>query len=439
MAHCVGHHAPLPSPAGTRDTGDGIRPLRAYLVALYGVLGAGVLALAWLPIETLLSHLLYDDFFYCLKLAQNLIHRRALSFDGTAPTYVPHPLWVAICTGIQAITDSPIVVHLILTVAAGLHAAQTYVVFRLVSIMTRRHIAHLTAIFYLMNYRLIACSLCGLETPLQALFILLVFHHVLANRGPLGVGSAIRCGGLLGLAVLARIDLLLLAGFVIVWVLIDRSFGERFFRGRLRGAVTICATLLVVALPWSLWSAIRSGTVLPSELVALNLFRFQPFDATHSLAHNLVLLKSKLTLAGWYLSDAANLLGVWPFVHAYDLEGRLGGVLAGLVLGLLGVGIGFTRRSTNHLPRCVMAAYGLAHMGYYVFFAMPEIRYLVPFCIVTILVAASIAGDVSFKLRTVWGSRVGPVVYGVLVIHSAVAGVLAWGCLLYTSPSPRDS
>lgn len=401
------------------------RLVKGLLIGCYCAVGCGAVLLPWLPLNLLLGHLLYDDAFYYLRIAQVFLSTGTISFDGSAPTNAPHPLWMGICIVIRAVADGEAAIHVLLSVGAALHLLQAWLVFRFLRPWCSTAITHMAALLYLMNYRILACNLSGLETPMQGLFVLLVFHYLSRRRRPMRVGSAVQCGLLLGLATFARFDLAILAAVVVVWLLVDRAFGRGLW-ARFKGAAAVMMTGLAVLAPWFAWSAIHSGRFVPHTQTAVELIKFTPFSLDMPWEYNLSLLKARVGLAGILLSDTANLLGLWPFVHAHDLNGKLGGILVIAAMGLITGGIRATREHPVHAVRCAMLAYAVAHFAYYFLFAAAEMRYLMPFSVILILIGATVTNDLLTRLQPVRRRLILGLAGSVVLSNTLIAGGIAW-------------
>jgi hypothetical protein len=399
----------------------GARPL----MILYGLGAAAVLIVAWLPLTATIDHILYEDCFYYLTVARNIIDRASVSLDGCSPTNGFHPLWMGICVAAQFVGTSALAPHVVLTVAALMHLGQAYLVFRILSALCDRAVAHCATIFYLFSYRVSACNLCGLETPVQGLLLLLVIRvFIRPGIGQSSLKHAVYLGTLLGLAVLSRFDLLLFLPFAVLFLFLDQGGHAGVWR-RLRVAAVALPVCLVVLLPWFVWSYAHSHSLLPRSREALNLWAFEQFDLNHSLSENLSLLRSRVFGAAWWLSDTANLLGLWPMVLPSNQ--KLGGILLCLLFCAGAVLLWLTRDGPKRRIMWILAAYGTAHLAYYCLFASAQVRYLMPFCIVVILVAAMAADDFRKSHRQA-GVRLSLVcVFALALINSTIAGVLAWG------------
>lgn len=400
--------------------------VRVVAVAAYLVAAGIVFALAWLPVEVTMQHILYEDFFYALKIADNFIETGEVTFDGTARTNAPilQPMWTALCVAARAVAGKELALHIMLTVGAVLHLAQTYLVFSLVAGFCNRRVGHLAAVFYALNYRVIACNLCGLEPPLQAFFLLLIVWYLRRVPRPMTVARSALLGLLLALAIMSRFDQVLLAVAVLGLILLDHAAKTRPLRARLISAVTTGGTMAALLSPWFVWSLRHSGTVLPNTHAALNLWRFRQFNLTGPISENLAVLRDKFAEAGWWLPDTANLLGVLPLVRPTDVRPAVALVLA-LAVIIMAV-LWFSKRGVDLSLRRMLALYAVIHLAYYCLFAFPEVRYLVPFGVVGIVLAASLLGQASMRARGVLVPTTLGIVYAVLLTNSLIAGFDGW-------------
>lgn len=65
------------------------------------------LAIAMLPLDFLLAHIVPDDAFYYLTIARNVVHTGVFTFDRLAPTNGFHPLWQFLLLPISALDLTP--------------------------------------------------------------------------------------------------------------------------------------------------------------------------------------------------------------------------------------------------------------------------------------------------------------------------------------------
>ncbi|HJO24684.1 MAG: glycosyltransferase family 39 protein [Myxococcota bacterium] len=405
---------------------DGTRRVAYVLFALAGILALG---LAWLPVEVTIGTFLYEDMFYYLTLAEHAVGGQGVSFDGTTATNGLHPLWMLLCVALASHLEGMALVHAVLTVAALLHVAQGWLLWDLLRRHTSPAIALAIAGFWLFSYRVLASNLCGLETPLATLAVLVVLRLLLdgSARGQLGSGVAL--GLSLGFAVLSRFDLLLLASVVLVWVAWDRRLGRLAAR-RVATSLGAAAIAGLVLVPWFVWSLGQSGVLLPNSHVAVDLMHDVHYDWRDPAAA-LSVLSQQLLNGAWWATQTANLLGVWPLpmprtppsAPAYWMGVSL---LFLLMLSALPVGLVYGR----HQPasRLALPALGFAslHTAWYVLFIEPEVRYLMPALAAAFVGAGLVVHAVLQTNRARWLRVALAGAFAGLFLSASVGGVLAW-------------
>lgn len=389
---------------------------------IYAAGAIGILILPWLSVEQVLDRYLYDDTFYYLKVAENIFEGHGAALDGVATTNGFHPLWMIACVFLRGVGGHGLALHWVSLLGACLHLAQVLLLYR---IITRAHgaaIAHAAALFYMFNYRILATNLCGLETPLVALFVLLIFGSMTTFHASGRSLEGIRLGVFLGFAVLARFDQLLLALFVPAWLCVDSNLGR--VEDRLKTAAVAAGTVLVVLFPWFAWSYSTSNTLLPNSRNALHLFAFPNYDV-QAPAEMMTQVGTQLSAASRILPDTMNLLGLWPIVLPSHPTW-----VSGLLVVCLGALAWLVRTSPPMKSSRVGAAallYGLLHLAYYLLFATAEVRYLIPFSVATILGTALIVGEWFRRSATARAKTAVTVVFVVLMANNVTAGIQAWG------------
>jgi len=399
--------------------------LNAILIVLYIMGAIFVFTLAWLPVQFAINHFYYEDFFYYLKVAENIVSGQGVSLDGEATTNGFHPLWMLAIILIQAITNPDLAVHITLTLAALLHLGQVYLIFRILEQSANKKIAHFVAIFYLFNYRIIACNLCGLETPLMAFFILGVIYFLIKYHNLTSIRWAIKLGILLGFAILSRFDILILTGIIIAWILIDSRFGK-YYQQRISTAFIVSISSCVILLPWFIWSSINSATLLPNSLAALKVWSFSGFNLQQAGVDSVLsLLIRKMFTAAWWLSDTANLFGLWPIVLPTAYK-NWPAFLVLMVFITIFLGLWLIRSPQYTAFRSVLFVYAVAHLGYYSLFANARVRYLIPSSIIIIVLAAMLIAELLQQINTQKVKRMALFFYVVILINSLLAGLSAW-------------
>jgi len=223
-----------------------------WLLAVWAALAAWVVSL---PVPALLGQsILIDDTFYALSAARHLAAGDGSTVDGLHATNGYQPLWVWILAGVTALgrlgPDATLRAALVLcalcTAGAGLRLAR----------LTREcggsdAAAAMAAALWFMNPYLLRRQMNGLESVLAAWLLLEVVGAGGATDPPFsqarrGWRSDLRVGGLAGLAVLARVDLLVLGPLLAL---------------RRRWIAAVAA--LTVAAPWLGWSWVRFGSPIP--------------------------------------------------------------------------------------------------------------------------------------------------------------------------------
>ena len=122
-----------------------------------------------------------DDAYYYFKVAQNISEGHGSTFDGINPTNGYHPLWAWVCVPIFALArfDLILPLRILIFVLAGLRAATSILLYRLLQNVIAKPIAMLVALYWGLNYYIHATVYQqGLETGLAA-FCLVLFLSLL--------------------------------------------------------------------------------------------------------------------------------------------------------------------------------------------------------------------------------------------------------------------
>ncbi len=249
-------------------------PDRWILVGLLALLGATLavrLAVALADYRSLIGLDIYqDDAFYYLKLAENIVRGRGVTFDGVTPTNGFHPLYLILLLPIMAASGTDLIAPI--RASAILLSAVAVITGWLVFRLTRRLAGPAAALIALAVWALspyfTVLGINGLETGLAMLFAVASLYAYLewvrlAGGAP-SRRRAAALGAVFGLAALARIDLLLLlAAIGLDWLAIAIRLGRpRPALGRI--AVT-AALALAVWLPWGIFSRVETGEWLPAS------------------------------------------------------------------------------------------------------------------------------------------------------------------------------
>lgn len=243
------------------------------------------LAMLVRPDIHLLSRPFIEDAFYSLSVARTLGQGGGISIDGVTPTNGVQPLICFIDAPAFALAgDDPYTALRIVlglqVVLAGLAALS--VAWLAASLVrsggeagigwstTRREIFWLVAGTIASSYSLLVHLQNGLETSLAAAFVfasMAMYIERIARCPDAPIADFARLGALLGLGVLARIDIALLVAAISGWhLIVARGPGRR--TSAFAGAATIGLMSLLVSLPWWLYNAFEFGHLMPTSGLA---------------------------------------------------------------------------------------------------------------------------------------------------------------------------
>jgi hypothetical protein len=169
-----------------------------------------------------------DDFFYYLKVAQNLAHGGGSTFNGIVPTNGCHPLWFLMLTRLSLITTRP---QVILGFVGAILFVSAVAIYLLTRLLLTCYGVTLVLASGLAAY---ATSYCmrilfgGMEVVLTVPLVLVV---VLMARSPTLFDLGWRGFCWLGLAcsamILSRLDTALLATMILIAVLANSELRKR--------------------------------------------------------------------------------------------------------------------------------------------------------------------------------------------------------------------
>ena len=240
--------------------------LFAFAIATFITRGA----VAWAdPASLLAADVLLDDSFYYLKVARNFVDGRGLTFDGVEPTNGFQPLLFLLLIPLLHVVpndvESPLraLEGLLTVVSVGI----TCMLFVLGRRLAGLRAAITLAALALLSPALLTHSMNGLETPLALLGLLLALWSWTRDVGPDGcTGSwgTVRMGLLLGLAVLARVDLgLLAASFAMVAIV--RGWRKRRLAAVCGRWILVTVVAVAAVTPWLWFSHRQCGALLPQS------------------------------------------------------------------------------------------------------------------------------------------------------------------------------
>jgi len=167
-----------------------------------------------------------DDAYYYFKVAQNISGGHGSTFDGINPTNGYHPLWALVCIPIFALARFDLILPLrvLIFVLAGMRAATSILLYRLLGDVIARPIAMLAALYWAFDYYIHATFYQqGLETGLAALCLVLflfLLQRFERNRKTASI-SRVQVATLAiaaALVMFSRLDLVFLAGLFGLWI-----------------------------------------------------------------------------------------------------------------------------------------------------------------------------------------------------------------------------
>ena len=167
-----------------------------------------------------------DDAYYYFKVAQNISEGHGSTFDGINPTNGYHPLWMLVCIPIFALArfDLILPLRILLVLLAGMRAATSILLYRLLKNSLSRAIAMLAALYWAFDYYIHAAAYQqGLETGLAA-FCLVLFLFLLQRfeRGQKAGHATLKQIAALAIAatlvMFSRLDMVFLAGLFGLWI-----------------------------------------------------------------------------------------------------------------------------------------------------------------------------------------------------------------------------
>ncbi|MCI0452615.1 MAG: DUF2079 domain-containing protein [Candidatus Latescibacteria bacterium] len=211
---------------------------------------------------------LYDDSFYAFQIARNIAHGEGATFDGIHATNGFQPLYVAALVPLYWIAgdNATLPVHLALVLSALLTVATAFLLHRIVARRASETAALIVAGAWAFSPIVVRQAANGLETALALFCFALSVDYYLARVRPLAAPSRrafVALGALLGLALLARIDLGFLAlAMSLDYLLVVRArvrAGEASARWRRNLAAGVLTGALVWA-PWAIYGVVSVGS-----------------------------------------------------------------------------------------------------------------------------------------------------------------------------------
>jgi hypothetical protein len=351
----------------------------AFIATIAGITLLGfVLRLAVLlrPIGVIDRLFVPDDTYYTLTIARSIAHGHGPTVDGTTLTSGFQALLGFVMVPVFWITKNPdtalrVDLAFLVVVDTLTIVALAWVAYRFAG----RVAAVVAASLWAISPVAISMALGGLETSLAILAaVSLVGTWMWANE-ELGTKRAVIMGAVAGLAVLARVDLLLLVGLLVALQL---------WRGPRRPLLPAALAGAAVVAPWWIWCTVEFGTPVPtSGPAAHNLAPLRPFS------HEAFAQVAGAVVGGPFV--------VWRSLREDLNDHAVLGVVVffAVVVALLAVAVWWSRRrSLSTASMAALPAFAAGLLLFYAWFGVGWYftRYLAPVaCVVSLILAVIVA------------------------------------------------
>lgn len=245
------------------------------------------------PAESLVSFN-GDDMYYYLEIAQNIILKNSVSFDGIHPTNGFHPIYLLLLLPIVKLTlnNQLLTVHLSLVLLALFNIATGFFVYKIINQLTKNSLAGIIGMFiWLFNPWSIFIPLMGVEVAISAFFISVTIYFYLKNREKgFTIAGIILIGLFAGLSILSRSDSIFLIFGITIDFFYFSIFKNYFFKTNhldkkttrtkykfeknkiLRPIglyILLGLTVLIIMLPWFVWSKTNFGLWMQGSGMAI--------------------------------------------------------------------------------------------------------------------------------------------------------------------------
>jgi len=209
----------------------------------------------------------FDDSFYYLKVASNIVSGFGVTFDRINTTNGFHPLWIIVTSAVTALLGdhSPVVMRTLLT----LQVAMVYLGTHMLAMGTPvqgRTIVIVTAVL-LTNFYCTKIVVNGQESALQYLFMCLALKYWWLFRESSNFGVVKKhliIGLIAGMTALSRIDAVVFSAVLIAMPFLwpGESEAPKVWE-RLRDSGIRLVTFLLVVTPYVFWNLDTQGHILP--------------------------------------------------------------------------------------------------------------------------------------------------------------------------------
>jgi hypothetical protein len=228
-----------------------------------------------------------DDFFYYLKIAQNLAHGAGSTFNGIVPTNGYHPLWLLLLTVFSFITTKPKAILLFLTLCSLTATMATYFFSRILIRATQVGAAMASALAAYVAVYALHLYTGGMEViltiPLALAFLVVAQRSDFWQRR---LWQSACLGLLVSAMALSRLDSIMLASLIFLCLLLNpaarRMIGTTQIKGLALGLLPLVLYFLSNQIWFHTWLPV-SGLAkqlktnhLPSDPAFRSLYTKQP-------------------------------------------------------------------------------------------------------------------------------------------------------------------
>ena len=236
-------------PVASANSSSAVRVSEPKIVSI--LTAALLIGIAGHCVQAVLSKLpwmvfMQDDFFFYLKVAQNLSAGHGSTVNGLVKTNGYHPLWLLLLTGLSWFTSSPRAILGFLAASVWLAASATF--------WCSSHLIRLTGVRRLTAFALAAwvtiyslrMFYLGMEVtlaiPLALAVICLVENTAFWTRGKL---QSFLLGLLISAMILSRLDTIILAALILGFMLSRQEVRGLIRRPQASGLILGCLPLVV--------------------------------------------------------------------------------------------------------------------------------------------------------------------------------------------------
>jgi hypothetical protein len=289
------------------------------------------LLLALRPDDRLMSRPLLEDAFYALGVSRSIGHGLGFTVDGIHPTNGVQPLICLLYAPLFTVAgeNTFLALRLVMLLQVACFAAAAFAAAGWWRMLRRDRsgadVEYWTiATLFLWNYSLLTWILNGLETGLALALVFASatwYQRRIAEADSPAFGECALLGVMLGLGVLARIDVAIFVPMLLFHHLLQSHLRNRHRRGAERWqalgqvvlqSLSIGGIAVAVSAPWWIYNVGTFGSLLPISGQAqqmLNPDRIENLIATASVISDALMLNAHLPLAVqerfWYLGILA--------------------------------------------------------------------------------------------------------------------------------------